>query len=135
MLTIKEDKGTGIVTSVPSDSPDDYAALRDLKNKPPLRYLQVFCESVFHSFLNIFRIFKIICREFCVLGFYDGVLLVGPHQGKKVQDVKKVIQKEMIEAAQAVVYMEPEKTIISRCVMFCHIFILSCFINAKILDL
>ncbi|KAJ7377116.1 hypothetical protein OS493_030711 [Desmophyllum pertusum] len=33
MLTIKEDKGTGIVTSVPSDAPDDYAALRDVKNK------------------------------------------------------------------------------------------------------
>jgi leucyl-tRNA synthetase len=33
MMTIKEDKGTGIVTSVPSDSPDDYAALTDLKNK------------------------------------------------------------------------------------------------------
>ena len=33
MLTIKETKGTGIVTSVPSDSPDDYAALRDLKKK------------------------------------------------------------------------------------------------------
>lgn len=39
MLTIKEDKGTGVVTSVPSDSPDDYAALRDLKNKEPLRYV------------------------------------------------------------------------------------------------
>ena len=25
--------GTGIVTSVPSDAPDDYAALRDVKNK------------------------------------------------------------------------------------------------------
>jgi leucyl-tRNA synthetase len=37
MLTIKEDKGTGIVSSVPSDSPDDYAALMDLKNKKPLR--------------------------------------------------------------------------------------------------
>lgn len=37
MLTIKDDKGTGIVTSVPSDSPDDFAALRDLKNKAPLR--------------------------------------------------------------------------------------------------
>lgn len=37
MLTIKEDKGTGIVTSVPSDSPDDYAALVDLKKKQPLR--------------------------------------------------------------------------------------------------
>ena len=33
MLTIKADKGTGVVTSVPSDSPDDFAALRDLKNK------------------------------------------------------------------------------------------------------
>ena len=33
MLTIKDNKGTGIVTSVPSDSPDDYAALRDLQNK------------------------------------------------------------------------------------------------------
>jgi len=37
MLTIREDKGTGIVTSVPSDSPDDYAALTDLKKKPALR--------------------------------------------------------------------------------------------------
>lgn len=37
MLSIKEDKGTGVVTSVPSDSPDDYAALTDLKKKPPFR--------------------------------------------------------------------------------------------------
>lgn len=37
MLTIKADKGTGVVTSVPSDSPDDYAALIDLKKKQPLR--------------------------------------------------------------------------------------------------
>ena len=37
MMTIKEDKGTGVVTSVPSDSPDDYAALRDLKNKEGFR--------------------------------------------------------------------------------------------------
>lgn len=33
MMTIKENKGTGVVTSVPSDAPDDYAALRDLKKK------------------------------------------------------------------------------------------------------
>jgi leucyl-tRNA synthetase len=30
MHSIKMDKGTGIVTSVPSDSPDDWATLRDL---------------------------------------------------------------------------------------------------------
>ena len=29
--------GTGVVTSVPSDAPDDYAALRDLQRKQPLR--------------------------------------------------------------------------------------------------
>lgn len=33
MMTIKDDKGTGVVTSVPSDSPDDFAALMDIKNK------------------------------------------------------------------------------------------------------
>lgn len=37
LLTISMTKGTGIVTSVPSDSPDDFAALRDLKQKPALR--------------------------------------------------------------------------------------------------
>lgn len=31
------EKGTGVVTSVPSDAPDDYAALMDLRNKPKLR--------------------------------------------------------------------------------------------------
>lgn len=37
MMTISMTKGTGIVTSVPSDSPDDFAALRDLKKKKDLR--------------------------------------------------------------------------------------------------
>jgi leucyl-tRNA synthetase len=31
LLTISMDKGTGVVTSVPSDAPDDYAALKDLQ--------------------------------------------------------------------------------------------------------
>jgi len=33
MLTISMNKGTGVVTSVPSDAPDDWAALTDLKKK------------------------------------------------------------------------------------------------------
>lgn len=37
MTTISMTKGTGIVTSVPSDSPDDWAALRDLQTKAGLR--------------------------------------------------------------------------------------------------
>ncbi|VDQ09642.1 unnamed protein product [Trichobilharzia regenti] len=34
MMSIRSTKGTGVVTSVPSDSPDDWVALRDLKKKP-----------------------------------------------------------------------------------------------------
>ena len=37
LLTISMTKGTGVVTSVPSDAPDDYAALRDLQKKPAVR--------------------------------------------------------------------------------------------------
>jgi leucyl-tRNA synthetase len=37
LMTISMKKGTGVVTSVPSDAPDDWAAYRDLKEKPKLR--------------------------------------------------------------------------------------------------
>eukprot|EP00941_MAST-03F_sp_MAST-3F-sp1_P005238 g5238.t1 len=37
LLTISMNKGTGVVTSVPSDAPDDYAALRDLQQDEELR--------------------------------------------------------------------------------------------------
>lgn len=47
-------------------------------------------------------------------GFYDGVLLVGEHKGKKVQEVKKQLQSKLINNGQAVIYYEPEKTIMSR---------------------
>ena len=37
MLTMSASKGTGIVASVPSDSPEDFAALRDLRQKASFR--------------------------------------------------------------------------------------------------
>jgi len=49
MMTIKEDKGTGVIISVPSDSPDDFIALNDIKNKVKDYYID--------SFLLIFFIF------------------------------------------------------------------------------
>ncbi|KAK1343426.1 hypothetical protein QTO34_016206 [Cnephaeus nilssonii] len=94
MLTIKEDKGTGVVTSVPSDSPDDFAALRDLKKKQALRA-------------------KYGIRDDMVLPF-EPVMLVDGFKGQKVQDVKKTIQKKMIDIGDAFIYMEPEKQVMSR---------------------
>ena len=40
--------------------------------------------------------------------------MVGPHKGKKVQDVKKDVQKQLVDAGEGIIYYEPEKTIISR---------------------
>lgn len=104
-------KGTGIVTSVPSDSPDDFAALRDLQNKAPLRQKYNLDESMVCPFKPI-EIIEIpgyskmagvtSCEEFKVKsqndkaqlllakdkvylkGFYDGVMLIGSQKGMKV---------------------------------------------------
>ncbi|OQR70265.1 leucine--tRNA ligase [Tropilaelaps mercedesae] len=141
MLTIKEDKGTGIVTSVPSDSPDDFAAMRDLKNKAPLRRKYGITDEMVMPFepvpiLEIPGLGNLAAPKVCddlkiysqndrekleeakqmiyLKGFYDGVLLVGTYAGKKIQDVKKLIQNELMKNQEAVLYMEPEKKIIAR---------------------
>jgi leucyl-tRNA synthetase len=41
-------------------------------------------------------------------------MIIGPHSGKKVQEVKKLIQQELIKSGDAVIYLEPEKEVISR---------------------
>lgn len=56
----------------------------------------------------------IVCLQVYLKGFYDGILLVGPYAGKRIQDVKKLIQNELLERKEAVFYMEPEKKIIAR---------------------
>lgn len=141
MLTIKEDKGTGVVTSVPSDSPDDYAALVDLQKKPAFREKYGITDEMvipFHpipiievpefgnlSAVHLYDKLKIQsqndkekltqAKEMVYLkGFYDGVLLVGECKGQKIQDVKKILQSRLVKQNSAVVYYEPEKTIISR---------------------
>ena len=61
------------------------------------------------------RVKLLEAKELCYLkGFYEGVLLVGPHKGKQVQEVKKLLQKFLVDSNEAVKYYEPEKTIISR---------------------
>lgn len=141
MLTIKEDKGTGVVTSVPSDAPDDIAALRDIKKKQALREkygIQDFMVLPFEP-VPIIEIpgygnlsAPMVCDELKIQsqndreklaeakekvylkGFYEGIMLVEGFKGQKVQDVKKPIQKMMVEKGEALIYMEPEKQVLSR---------------------
>jgi len=46
------------------------------------------------------------------------VILVGQFTGQKIQDIKKKMQKKLIDADEGVIYYEPEKTIISRYVFY-----------------
>ncbi|MCO5579420.1 hypothetical protein L7F22_033275 [Adiantum nelumboides] len=141
MLTILTDKGTGIVTSVPSDSPDDYMTLLDLKNKPALRAKYgVKDEWVLpYNVIPIINIpdigdksAEVVCKELKIKspndkvllmeakkrtylkGFTDGIMLVGEHRGEKVQDAKPLIKEMLIQSGQAVKYSEPENKVMSR---------------------
>ena len=53
-------------------------------------------------------------EEVYLKGFYEGKMIIGEHKGKLVQDAKVPIKNEMVAAKEAILYMEPEKTIISR---------------------
>ncbi|XP_075502384.1 leucine--tRNA ligase, cytoplasmic-like [Primulina tabacum] len=141
MLSVLTDKGTGIVTSVPSDSPDDYMALQDLKAKPAFRAKY----SVKDEWVVPFEIIPIIhhpefgdksAERICIEekirsqnereklddakkiiykgGFYEGTMLVGEFTGMKVQEAKSLIRNKLLELELGVVYSEPEKKVMSR---------------------
>jgi len=56
--------GTGVVTSVPSDAPDDYAALRDLKNKKV-----VFRDSLINLYYTLLLLYQNRCCKRRILNY------------------------------------------------------------------
>ena len=141
MQTISMGKGTGIVTSVPSDSPDDWAALRDLQTKKGLREKYLVKEEWCMPFapvpiieipefgnlsaVKIVDDLKIQSQKdkdklaeakdkIYLKGFYEGVMLTGLGSGLKVQEAKPIIKKHLMDLGLACPYYEPESEIISR---------------------
>jgi leucyl-tRNA synthetase len=141
MVTISMNKGTGVVTSVPSDSPDDWAAFRDLQTKAGLREKYNVEEAWCVPFepvpiieipeLGNMAAVKLVedlgiksqkdkdlllkAKDMCYLkGFNEGVMTVEAHQGVKVKDAKLVVRQMMIDSGEAASYHEPEEMVVSR---------------------
>ncbi|KAI0162452.1 hypothetical protein BJ166DRAFT_268896 [Pestalotiopsis sp. NC0098] len=137
METVLPTKGTGVVTSVPSDSPDDFATVTDLAKKADYYGIQKEWAE-----LEIFPIIDTptygdLCAPTLVKqlkiaspkdtkqleeakelaykeGFYQGTLKVGEFKGEKVESAKPKVRQQLIDAKEAFAYSEPERKVVSR---------------------
>lgn len=130
-------KGTGVVTSVPSDSPDDYATLMDLRKKAEFYKIQpewaAFDPVPVISTPNYGDLIApTLCQQMKIQsqkdvkqlteakdiaykeGFFNGTLLQGDFKGETVQDAKVKVRDQMIGQGLAFKYAEPESLIMSR---------------------
>ena len=137
MDSVLPTKGTGVVTSVPSSSPDDYATYADLRKKAEFykvdpAWLANDVVPVIHTPEYGDLIAEALCTKFKVQSpkdknalaeakaiaykydFYSGTMLVGAYAGQPVPEAKPRVQKDLIDAGEAFVYAEPEGRIISR---------------------
>ena len=137
METVLATKGTGIVTSVPSDSPHDFATVTDLAKKAD--YYQIRKEWAELEIIPIIKTpsYGELTAPFLVKqlkinspkdtkqleeakelaykeGYYQGVMLVGEFKGKKVSEVKESVQRKLEEQGEAFEYWEPESVVMSR---------------------
>ncbi|TLZ62223.1 MAG: leucine--tRNA ligase [Methanobacteriota archaeon] len=141
---IDQARGTGIVTSVPSDAPDDYVALRELQRDDATmaRYGLDAARVRAISPLPIIRTpgfgplpgVEIVERlgiqnsserealtrakeEVYRSGFYGGVMNenCGPFAGMRVEVAKDEVKRQLHENGQADVLWEPSGEVICRC--------------------
>ena len=141
MASISPEKSTGVVTSVPSDSPDDYTNFMALKNKADFRK-KVGVKDEWVLPFEIVPIINIpdigdvaaetVCQQLKVngpndkvhlaeakeityqKGFYLGTMIVGAHKGVLVKDAKPLVRDELLKDGQAVMYCEPASRVMSR---------------------
>jgi len=149
-----EDKGTGIVTSVPSDSPDDYIALKDLlenKNevvKYGLNYDEISKIKIIpiinskdlgnKAAVKIVEDMKIKNQKernkleeakkiVYKKSYYEGIMNnnCGKYSGLKVEIARDKIKKELLKNGYAELFYELSEEVISRSLTKCIVKIVS----------
>ncbi|PWA01672.1 hypothetical protein BB558_002217 [Smittium angustum] len=131
-------KGTGVVTSVPSDAPADYVALRDLQKKPeyygidkswvegyePIDIIKTNLYGT-KTAKTLVETLKIQSQKDTLQleeakdlaykeGFYNGVMIVGKYAGTPAQEAKILTRADLIESGEGLAYAEPENAVTSR---------------------
>ena len=137
METVLATKGTGIVTSVPSDSPHDYATVMDLAKKADYYHIKKewaeleitpILETPSYGSLTAAHLVKQMkinspkdikkleeAKEAAYKeGYYQGVMLVGEFKGHRVSEIKDKVHDILEQAGGAFVYWEPESLVMSR---------------------
>ncbi|KAF2866189.1 hypothetical protein BDV95DRAFT_623278 [Massariosphaeria phaeospora] len=137
METVKDTKGTAVVTCVPSDSPDDYATIIDLAKKA--EYYGIKKEWVELEMLPIIDTpsygnltAKKLVEDLKIQspkdtkkleeakekaykeGFYKGTMVYGEFKGQRVEDAKNLVRKKLIDSGDAFNYAEPDGKVMSR---------------------
>jgi leucyl-tRNA synthetase len=135
-------QGTGVVTSVPSDSPDDYRTLLDLRKKPEMYKIDPSWAAVDPiPVLSTPKYGDMAAETLCAQlkiqsqrdvkqlaeakdlaykeGFYNGVMLVGDFKGQTVAEAKPQVRQQMIDQGVAIPYAEPESEVIYRSADVC----------------
>lgn len=137
MESVKASKGTGVVTSVPSDSPDDYATVLDLAKKA--EYYKIKREWAELDILPIIETpsYGNLTAKYLVEtmkinspkdakqladakelayreGFYKGKMIYGDFTGKSVEEAKPLVRQQLLDSGEAFNYAEPDGEVISR---------------------
>lgn len=130
-------KGTGVVTCVPSDSPDDYATLMDLRKKAeyygikpewarfdPLpvistpKYGDMIAKTLVVDMKIQSQKDKVKLAEAKDIaykeGFYSGTMIYGDFKGDSVEVAKPKVRQQLIDSKLAFAYAEPENVVVSR---------------------
>ncbi|KAI9741373.1 MAG: 2-isopropylmalate synthase [Cirrosporium novae-zelandiae] len=137
METVLATKGTGVVTSVPSDSPDDYATVLDLAKKADYYGIKKewaepevipIIETPSYGNLTAPTLVKQMkinspkdanqlaqAKDLAYSeGFYKGTMLIGEFKGKSVQEAKDKVRAALIASGDAFPFADPSGRVVSR---------------------